>query len=55
MAKCSFCSTTISFGTGKTVIDKAGKITWLCSRKCEKNLLELGREPRKFKWARHAS
>ena len=27
-----------------------GKILWFCSSKCEKNMLKLKRDPRKFKW-----
>ncbi len=54
MAKCSFCSNAAGVGTGKMVIDKTGKINWFCSRKCEKNLLKLRRDPRKFKWAQPA-
>ncbi|MBI2076230.1 MAG: 50S ribosomal protein L24e [Candidatus Aenigmarchaeota archaeon] len=51
MAKCSFCSSSIEAGTGKTIIQKTGKISYFCSKKCEKNLFKLGRDPRKFKWA----
>ncbi len=52
MAKCSFCSQTIGTGTGKMIIQKTGKINTFCSSKCERNLLRLGRDPRKFKWAK---
>ena len=38
-------------GTGKMLVQKTGKISWFCSKKCEKNLLKLGRDPRDFKWA----
>ena len=51
MAKCSFCSVVIEAGTGKMVVQKTGKINWFCSKKCEKNLLKLHRDPRDFKWA----
>ncbi|MBI2972140.1 MAG: 50S ribosomal protein L24e [Candidatus Aenigmarchaeota archaeon] len=54
MAKCSFCSGTLEAGTGTMVVDRAGKISWFCSKKCEKNLLKLGRDPRRFKWAKPA-
>ena len=49
--KCSFCSTNIEKGTGKIFIHSTGKISYYCSRKCEKNQLKLGRDPRNFKWA----
>lgn len=51
MANCSFCSGRMEQGTGKMVVMKTGKILWFCSLKCEKNMLKLGRDPRKFKWA----
>ena len=31
-------------------VQKTGKILRFCSRKCEKNMLKLGREPRNVKW-----
>jgi len=49
--KCSFCSATIEKGTGKIVIEKNGKTHSFCSSKCEKNMIKLRRDPRKFKWA----
>ena len=51
MSKCSFCSSVMEKGTGKMVVQKTGKISWFCSKKCEKNLLKLKRDPRDFKWA----
>ncbi|MCX6819178.1 MAG: 50S ribosomal protein L24e [Candidatus Aenigmarchaeota archaeon] len=51
MAKCSFCSKSIEKGTGKMLVQKTGKIFWFCSKKCEKNLVKLNRDPRNFKWA----
>ena len=50
--KCSFCKKEIEKGTGKMIVHKTGKIDYFCSRKCEKNLIELGRNPVNFKWAR---
>lgn len=50
MANCSFCETRVEQGTGKMVVAKTGKIMWFCSLKCEKNMVKLGRDPRKFKW-----
>ena len=53
--ECSFCGYEISRGTGKLFIQKTGKILYFCSRKCEKNLLKLGRVPRDFKWTASGS
>ncbi|HLC50882.1 MAG TPA: 50S ribosomal protein L24e [archaeon] len=52
MALCSFCSSQIEQGTGKMFVKNDGTIFWFCSKKCEKNLLKLGRQSKKFKWAR---
>ena len=51
MAQCSFCSIDIPAGTGMIFVKKDGKLLNFCSRKCEKNLIQLGRKPAKFKWA----
>ena len=48
--KCSFCNEEIPAGTGKMFVKNDGKIFYFCSTKCEKNLLELWRNPRKTKW-----
>lgn len=48
--KCSFCGNAIERGTGKIFVKKTGKILAFCSRKCEKNMLKLGRNPRIIKW-----
>lgn len=48
MEPCSFCGKEIPFGTGKMYVKKDAKILYFCSRKCEKNLLELKRNPRAF-------
>ena len=50
MAVCSYCDKTIEKGTGKIVVQKTGKLSYYCSRKCEKNAVKLKRDPRKFKW-----
>ena len=34
------------------VVDVKGKIHSFNSRKCERNMLHLKRDPRKYKWAR---
>ncbi|MCX6801636.1 MAG: 50S ribosomal protein L24e [Candidatus Diapherotrites archaeon] len=48
--KCSFCGSDILEGTGMIFVFKTGKRHNFCSRKCEKNLLKLGRKPSKQKW-----
>ncbi len=50
--KCSFCKREIEPGTGKMFVRNDGKVLYFCSSKCEKNMLELGRNPRKVKWVR---
>lgn len=50
MASCSFCGNTIKKGTGKMYVKTDGRILYFCSKKCEKNLLKLGRKPRTTKW-----
>jgi len=52
MAKCAFCNTQIEVGTGKMFIYVSGKFDYFCSKKCEKNMLKLGRNPKQFKWTR---
>jgi large subunit ribosomal protein L24e len=51
MSNCSFCKKELAKGTGKMLVKTNGKILWFCSRKCEKNTLQLKRNPAKFKWA----
>ena len=50
MARCSFCGTDIERGTGKTVVQKDTTIVHFCTRRCEKNMLELKRNPLKVAW-----
>ena len=50
MARCTFCGKQIEQGTGKMFVKKDGKLLWFCSRKCEKNMLQLKRIPRRVKW-----
>jgi large subunit ribosomal protein L24e len=50
MVKCSFCGNEIKPGTGLLFVRNDGKTFYYCSRKCEKNMLKLGRNPRKIKW-----
>ncbi|HIH23875.1 TPA: hypothetical protein HA251_02465 [Candidatus Woesearchaeota archaeon] len=45
MENCSFCGYKITVGTGKMYVKKDARILWFCSRRCEKNMLKLGRNP----------
>lgn len=54
MMNCSFCGEPIPAGTGLLYIKKDAKTLWFCSRKCEKNLLLLGRKPRNEPWTAEA-
>jgi large subunit ribosomal protein L24e len=51
MAKCTFCGTNITRGTGKMFVQKDAKILNFCSSKCEKNMLKLKRKPIKTRWS----
>jgi large subunit ribosomal protein L24e len=48
--KCSFCKSEIELGTGKMLVLNSGKIIYLCSGKCEKNMIKLRRDPKDVKW-----
>lgn len=48
--KCTFCGTNIEKGTGKTLARNSGKLVFLCSSKCEKNMFKLERKPRYVEW-----
>ncbi len=50
--ECSFCGVDIESGTETLYVTKKGKPYYFCSSKCEKNLLKLGRKPRKVKWTK---
>jgi large subunit ribosomal protein L24e len=50
---CSFCGNEIEPGTGKIFVKRDGKVLYFCSRKCEKNMLKLGRSPRRLKWTKY--
>jgi large subunit ribosomal protein L24e len=34
-------------------VRRDGKVLYFCSRKCEKNMLKLRRNPRKLKWTKY--
>ncbi|MBU3896883.1 MAG: 50S ribosomal protein L24e [Nanoarchaeota archaeon] len=48
--KCSFCTKELEKGTGKMYIKTDSKIFYFCSRRCEKNMFKLGRDPLRVKW-----
>ena len=50
MAKCSFCGDDLARGSGLMYVKKDTTVYYFCSRKCEKNLLKLHRNPRKAEW-----
>ena len=47
---CSFCGASIEPGTGKMYVKKDGTTFLFCSNKCSKNMIEMGRVPRKVTW-----
>ena len=48
--KCSFSGKEIPAGTGIMYVKNDGKILYFASRKCEKNMLQLGRKARNTTW-----
>jgi large subunit ribosomal protein L24e len=50
---CTFCGVEIEPGTGRMYVRKDGVTYNFCSSKCFKNLVELGRVPRRVTWTRH--
>lgn len=50
---CTFCGGEIEPGTGRMYIKKDGAVFNFCSSKCFKNLVELGRVPRRTTWTRY--
>lgn len=48
--KCSYCKIEIPEGTGTMYVKKDGTVSYLCSGKCEKNMLNLKRKPVNLKW-----
>lgn len=50
MTKCSFCGNDYVKGSGKTFVKDNGTLLFFCATKCEKNMLKLKRDARKFKW-----
>lgn len=50
---CTFCGDEIEPGTGRMFIKKDGVVYNFCSSKCFKNLVVLGRVPRRTTWTRY--
>ena len=50
---CTFCGDEIEPGTGRMFIKKDGVVFHFCSSKCYKNLVQLGRVPRRTTWTRY--
>jgi large subunit ribosomal protein L24e len=49
---CTFCGEEIEPGTGRMYVKKDGVIYQFCTSKCYKNLIKLGRVPRRTTWTR---
>ncbi len=50
LRNCSFCGSKMEPGSGTLYVRNDGTMSWFCSKKCRKNALELGRNPRRMKW-----
>jgi len=50
---CTFCGVEIEPGTGRMYVKRDGVVFNFCSSKCYKNLVELGRVPRRTTWTRY--
>ncbi len=50
---CTFCGAEIEPGTGRMYIKKDGVVYNFCTSKCYKNLVVLGRVPRRTTWTRY--
>lgn len=50
MVRSSFSGKEIPPGTGIMYVKKDGKILYFLNKKEEKNMLKLGRKPRRTKW-----
>jgi large subunit ribosomal protein L24e len=47
---CSFCGRDIEPGAGTLYVKNDGSLLYLCSSKCRRSALYLGRRARKLKW-----
>ena len=52
MVECSYCGTVVKRGSGKMFVKDNGQVLYFCKSKCEKNMLKLKRDARKFKWTK---
>ena len=50
---CTFCGSEIEPGTGRMYVKKDGVVYNFCTSKCYKNLVILGRVPRRTTWTRY--
>ena len=50
---CTFCGSEIEPGTGRMYVKKDGVVYNFCTSKCFKNLVILGRVPRRTTWTRY--
>jgi large subunit ribosomal protein L24e len=50
---CSFCGGNLEPGTGTLFVKRDGSTFFFCRSKCGRNLLDLGRNPRKVRWTLH--
>ena len=51
MPRCSFCKQVYEWPKGLTFVHTDGKVVYLCSAKCRKNL-NLKRDPKKVNWVK---
>ena len=47
---CNFCGTQIEPGTGILYVRKDGNTLNFCTRKCQVNMVQMKRVPRRVKW-----
>jgi large subunit ribosomal protein L24e len=52
---CSFCGNEIEPGTGKLFVKKDGTVFNFCKSKCQINMLDLKRIPRRVLWSKYSS
>ena len=50
---CSFCGSEIEPGTGKIYAKRDGTVHYFCKNKCQKNMLDLKRIPRRVRWSKY--
>lgn len=50
MVKCTFCAKAIPRGEGKMFVQNDGRILYICSSKCERNMMKLNRKPHTTGW-----